>query len=608
MAEKRAFPSTKPVSESGLHELNSLGTPRRKRNKTQGDLSTFRIDVTLEPAYFLRIANNVAISKTRIPDDGVRSKPKENLDVKNWKKFKLILKKVIVNTAYNLYPGDSEKLIQEVCSEIRQGSVSQQHDKTNAEGNEAKLAAKEVSKSVHEGKKVKYYLTKLMLQFPRGTMLKRLCRAVLCKSMSYVRLRRFIQSEFTDRKTLLGKGSHQMGLKDWRELETGKTLQLDVAKRSYQQFDLAKVEAAVEIILSSKCVEHKVWESKEVKMGQNDRVLLPLLHKVLEPKDIWRVYQAQISSENQVSKSSFYKILRLLTAEENYGLSSSESPLHTQLYEPMRNLLRMVVGHVRAEALEGYLQYLDTMVLFLREVYPSHLVQDDECATHSINHALGLAEEKKIMELSCVSCNFPFYVLGLLTKEFGDRPDLLSFIESVRTKIRRFMGQQIRSKHSRRSTSSKQSTNSSDMSLQEDENRSKHLSSHAARYAAKYCELNQSQFQFYQTARNKLTNMTGKTQVAESYTAEEIKDDFGSGWGKRPTRGVQYQSESIADFVDDIREIFEHDILNKIVRTSAPEIYDKLRYKHPDRFDHPPHAIIRRELIQLFNNEKVPIS
>uniref|UniRef100_A0A7S3PQN3 Uncharacterized protein n=1 Tax=Aplanochytrium stocchinoi TaxID=215587 RepID=A0A7S3PQN3_9STRA len=579
---------TKTTRKSGEGSGSSSGKAKgSKQNKKYTDVLLHEIFPAGDYLY-LRIQDKDNTNKLRLPIEEARQKKNEDMEEKSWNRLKLILKKLIEHSANAICPADPKILAVQTAEEIC-GKVSKKSRKGAKQGEGTGFLKRELCKG--------------MLAARKGSVVKRVCRALLCSGMSHKKLNIFLEENFG---ASMSKGSHQAGRADWKLIEAGQ--EVVVEKHSCQRFNMESVQKAVDFILLGDYVQYLPWETKLIKLGLNDSLILPAITRKLSPTELWDLYKKEATDKSdRISKTSFFDIVNEVSVTEDMSQRVSDESLAKHLYDNMRTVRRVIKDFVADKGQrESMLKQVDVIVYFLRDSYHSHLDKNDECATHNIAYALGTEGAETVKPVDCTACKYPFYFMDVLLRqaEHWRGGELLPLLKQSRDKLKKYMGQQVRNANSNANrgkeigrSPSKKRKRETEEEVQ-DQGKAKNMVACAIRYALQLISRERNDVSFA------LTTKESDFDYSEASEYNLDLSEFVSSWAKRPTRGSRNGAGKISFYEDDIRQIFESSIKEKILRSKSLEVLDVLQNKYPDRYDIPSLSAIKYELTRIYSRSQ----
>ena len=261
----------------------------------------------------------------------------------------------------------------------------------------------------------------LMKQSPKGSLQRRVIRAVLVQSISKTSILRDL-AVYCKHPRIDAGTSYTQAKFDYDVMQNGSELcKAEFSRKSVKD---SIVEDAVSFILDKDNIATVSWGYTDCVLSQTETVVLPQITRRTSCKVLWERYnESCFESTNQILKrSTFYEVLRMLTKSDQMVLSSVDYVQSLLVTDTIENLQFMIEDLVDDDIEKAVLEeYLSSLSIFLKYGYAHHCtILNDNCTTHDLNFILGNPLRKNSTEtatqpkitITCTECKFPFYVIN----------------------------------------------------------------------------------------------------------------------------------------------------------------------------------------------------
>ena len=230
----------------------------------------------------------------------------------------------------------------------------------------------------------------LMKLSPKGSIQRRVIRAVLVKSISKTSILREFSTYFNHPRIDAGT-IYSQAKADYDTMEKG----CIVSKAEYSRKRVSDdiVEEAVEYILHKDNIATVSWGNSDCVLSKDETVVLPQITRRASRKILWERYRDHHleTGDEYLKRTSFYLILKMLTRSDQKILSSIDyvqSLLVTDTIENLQNMLDDIVED--SDEMDVLADYLSSLTIFLKYGYPHHTnIMNDDCTTHDLKFILG---------------------------------------------------------------------------------------------------------------------------------------------------------------------------------------------------------------------------
>ena len=266
----------------------------------------------------------------------------------------------------------------------------------------------------------------LMKLSPKGSIQRRVIRAVLVKSISKTSILREF-STYCNHPRIDAGTQYTQAKADYATMQKG----CIVSKTDFTRKSISDsiVEEAVNYILHKDNITTVSWGNIDCVLSKNETIVLPQITRRASRKILWERYRDYHleKGDEYLKRTSFYLILKMLTRSDQKILSSIDyvqSLLVTDTIENLQNMLDDLVKD--SDELDVLTDYLSSLTIFLKYGYPHHAnIMNDDCTTHDLNFILGnpmrrmcntsTTSEPKI-DITCTKCKFPYFAIDEIKK------------------------------------------------------------------------------------------------------------------------------------------------------------------------------------------------
>ena len=263
----------------------------------------------------------------------------------------------------------------------------------------------------------------IMKQSPKGSLQKRVVRALLIHGISQTTLLREFSQYFECPRIDAGT-CYAQGKMDYETMIGGVVLcQKDFGRKSIKD---KVVEDAVKFILDKANIKTVSWGNIEIVLSENETVVLPKITRLATPKAIWDRYVDYYldSGVSYINCSTFYEILRAITRSDQQILSLVDyvqSLLVTDTIENLQTTIDDILCD--KEEKQDLSDYLSSLSLFLKYGFNHHAKkQNDNSTSHGLQFILGNPSRRCVdgninkASLTCAECRFPHYSIDKIKK------------------------------------------------------------------------------------------------------------------------------------------------------------------------------------------------
>ena len=261
---------------------------------------------------------------------------------------------------------------------------------------------------------------------PRGSIQRRVIRAVLVKSISKTSILREL-STYCNHPMIIAGTQYTQAKHDYEIMQKGCIVsKADFGRKSVSD---SINEEAVNYILHKDNITTVSWGNIDCVLSKDETVVLPQITRRAPRKILWERYRDHHleTGDQYLKRTSFYLILKMLTRSDQKVLPSIDyvqSLLVTDTIDNLQNMLNDLVQN--SDEMDVFADYLSSLTIFLKYGYPHHAnIMNDDCTTHDLNFILGnpmrrrcntsTTSEPKI-NITCTKCKFLYFAIDEIKK------------------------------------------------------------------------------------------------------------------------------------------------------------------------------------------------
>lgn len=279
----------------------------------------------------------------------------------------------------------------------------------------------------------------------KASVEKRVLRAILCDCFTQKELK----SVVADLPTFtLSNNSHAAALHDIIALNNGR--KLEVTKRCVQRFDTAKIDHAVDFMLSSTNVSFISWGTKTLTLD-NKAVIFPAILRKKARDHVYDDYVVHMlvdeDKTNYLSRTTFYRIISTLTSFDP-RLRTAVDYVTGFLVNDPENLLSRLIGQLNGDnCKEKFLKDLEWVTTYLKYGFERHIWNKTPCLLHDTEYGLNIQQVNRQNDCVCNNCCslFNFYArLKNVLVEIGAVASAIEVVQECSLKAKLFLGHKLR--------------------------------------------------------------------------------------------------------------------------------------------------------------------
>ena len=310
-------------------------------------------------------------------------------------------------------------------------------------------------------------LFKVMNASKRGSIPKKIARAILCAGIPKTSTLRFLCEK--NKSSYISTGTTRMeALVDYETIVAGNFTD-EKKKNSRKRKDDNAVDDLVKFLLSPENVRTYSWGTVVKELSEHETIVLPKVQRTTTRTNLWLRYQQHIMQKinnnsldhGRIGRSNFFNIVKEVTYSEEVLLGSVDYVQALVMSDPVELLESVIEKYFTGNLQKQLSSNLYTLSQFLKYTYNNHMTLEDECCTHGIEYSLGRKDstydensESKV-SVTCVACRFPTYVCHKIQTQLIEHvsgnsemiQDAITVTNDCATKFRLYMAHRVRCKN-----------------------------------------------------------------------------------------------------------------------------------------------------------------